>query len=114
MRSWNGDLLRFTRAAIAARTADPALRGDGYRTLAAAGSTIAFERSDGEHRAVVAANAGEGPAELTLPGPMDPRSLAESLTSDGRSADVRPGADGGASLTLPARWGGIWRIDHLR
>lgn len=111
--SWNGDLLRFSRAAVAARAADPALRGDRYRTLAAAGSVIAFERSDGPNRSLVAVNVAEEPAELSL-AELAVDSLSESLTSDGRPAGLRPGADGGSSLTLPARWGGIWRIDHLR
>ncbi len=112
--AWNGDLLRFVRAAIAARASDPALRGDGFRTLAQAGSAVVFERSDGSHRSVVAANAGEAPAEVTLAGPLAAASLTESLTSDGRSAELRPATEGGIAATLPARWGGIWRVDHLR
>jgi neopullulanase len=112
--AWNMNLLRFVRAAIAARAADPALRGDRFRTLAGARSAIAFERSDGVQRSVVAANAGEEPVEVALPGPLSVETLFESLTSDGRSAEARPTADGGVAVTLPARWGGIWRIDHLR
>jgi len=102
------------RAAVAARASDPALRGDGHRTLAVTGSAVAFERSAGSHRSVVAANAGEEPAEVVLPEPVEVGSLSESLTSDGRSADLRPSPDGGLAVTLPARWGGIWRVDHLR
>jgi neopullulanase len=112
--AWNVDLLTFMRAAVAARASDPALRGDGLRMVAASGSAIAFERSDGDHRSVVVANAGEGSVELTLPGPMAVESLWESLTSDGRSASLRATTDGGITVTLPGRWGGIWRIDHLR
>ena len=107
---WNLDLLAFMRAAVAARAADPALRGDGHRTLAVAGSAVAFERTDGAHRSVVAANAGEWPAELTLPGPLEAGSLVQSLTSDLRSAQVRSAEHGGVAVTLPARWGGIWRV----
>ena len=111
---WNGDLLRFMRAAIAARAGDPALRGDGFETLAATGSAVAFARSDDPHRSVVAANASEEPAELTFPEHLGSQTLSESLTSDGRSAELHPIPDGGLALTLPPRWGGIWRVDHLR
>jgi cyclomaltodextrinase / maltogenic alpha-amylase / neopullulanase len=107
--AWNMDVLRFTRAAIAAREADPALRGDRFATLAAAGAVVAFERSDGGRRSVVAVNAAEEPGELTLP--LGAEGLVESLTSDGRSATVRPAADGGVVVRLPERWGGIWRVD---
>lgn len=108
--AWNLDLLGYVRGAVAARAADPALRGDGCRTLAAAGSLAAFERSAGAHRSVVAANAGEEPAELVLPGPLEPRRLSASLTSDGRAPDLRPTAEGGVAVTVPARWAGIWRV----
>jgi neopullulanase len=109
--TWKIDLLGYVREAVAARAADPALRGDGYRTLAATGSVAAFERSADGHRSVVAANAGEGPAELVLAAPLDPARLASSLTTDRRVPDLRRASDeGGVALTLPARWGGIWRV----
>jgi glycosidase len=107
---WNLDLLAFVRSAVAARAADPALRGDGHRTLAAAGPVVAFERSAGAHHSVVAANAGEDAAELLLPAPLEAASLAPSLASDLRVAELRPAADGGVAITLPARWAGIWRV----
>ncbi|MGZ8562550.1 MAG: alpha-amylase family glycosyl hydrolase, partial [Candidatus Limnocylindria bacterium] len=107
---WNLDLLEFMRAAVGARAADPALRGDGHRTLGAAGSVVAFERSSGTHRSVVAANAGETPAELVLPAPLEAGHLSQSLSSDLRAADLAPAGDGGVAVTLPARWAGIWRV----
>lgn len=107
---WNQELLSFMRAAVQARAADPALRGDGHRTLAAAGSAVAFERSAGAQRSVVAANAGEGAAELILPGPLEVASLSPTLASDLRPADLRPAADGGIAVILPARWAGLWRV----
>ncbi len=110
--SWNMDLLRFVRAAVAARVADPALRGDGLRVLAATGSALAFERSDGAQRSVVVANAGEQPVELALAG-LRAESLSESLTSDGNPAPLRSTADG-LAVTIPARWGGVWQVDRLR
>ena len=108
--SWNQDLLSFMRAAVQARAAHPALRGDGHRTLAAEGSAVAFERSEGAERCVVAANAGEVAAELILPGPLEVASLSPILASDLRAADLRGAAGGDIVVTLPARWAGIWRV----
>ena len=107
---WNHELLAFTRGAVAARAADPALRGDGYRTLAAGASVVAFQRTADADRSVVAANVGEDAAELVLPGPLDAGRLSPQLSTDERSATMSGTADGGHVLTLPARWGGIWRV----
>jgi neopullulanase len=107
---WNLDLLSFVRSAVAARVADPALRGDGYQTLSAAGSVAAFERSVGPQRSLVAANAGEEAARLALPGPLGAEGLTQSLASDARVGELRPLPDGGLEIMLPARWAGIWRI----
>jgi len=103
---WNHDLLAFMRAAAAARAADPALRGDGHRALASSGPAVAFERSDGERRSVVAVNAGEEPVELAL---REALRLDAILASDLRAAAVQTAADG-VTLSLPARWGGIWQV----
>jgi len=108
--AWNLNLLAFVRAAVAARASDPALRGDGYRTLVGAGPLVAFERSDGARRSIVVANAGEEPAELALPGIADATSLAGSLSSDGSWPGPHPATDGGVKITIPARWAGIWRV----
>jgi neopullulanase len=108
--SWNGDLLSFMRSATAARAADPALRGDGYRTLAAAGSTVAFERSSDGFRSVVAANAGEAPSEIVLSAGFESARMTQTLASDLRAATLRASSDGGVAIALPARWGGIWRV----
>lgn len=108
--AWDVELLAYVRAAVAARAADAALRGDRYRTLAAASSMVAFERSDGVHRSIVAANAGAEPAELVLPELADPTRLSVTLTTDGSAADVRQLADDRVVVRLPARWAGIWRV----
>jgi neopullulanase len=108
--AWNVDLLGFMRAAVAARGSDPALRGDGFRTLAGTGSAVAFERRHGSHRSVVVVNASEVPMELTLPGQVEVQRLSPSLASDLRGADLRQATEGGVVVTLPARWGGIWRV----
>jgi len=105
---WNRDLLAFTRAAVAARAADPALRSDAFRLLAATGSVVAFERGDRDG-SLVAANAGDEPAEVVLAGSTDPARLSLALSTDGHGAELRPSGIG-AAITLPARWGGIWRV----
>jgi neopullulanase len=105
---WNMNLLAFVRGAVAARAADPALRGGGYRTLAARGQAVAFERTEGGHRSVVAANAGEQPMELAIPGAPAYDRLVPLLSSDGRDVEVRTGPHG-ATIALPGRWAGIWR-----
>jgi len=100
----------YVRAAVAARAADPALRGDGYRTLLVTDAIVAFERGDGTRRSIVVANAGPEPADVVLPEPADASRMAELLTTDGSSPDLRPSSGGGVSVTLPARWAGIWRV----
>ncbi len=107
---WNRDLLGFMRAAVAARAANSALRGDGFRMLAETRSGVAFERSADSQRSVVAANTGDEPTELTLPGPLRAGRLSPLLASDLRAAELRPTVEGGVVVTLPARWGGIWRV----
>ncbi|MDH4334180.1 MAG: alpha-amylase family glycosyl hydrolase [Chloroflexota bacterium] len=107
---WNHGLLAFMRGAVAARAADPALRGDGYRTLVAGGAAVAFERTSDADRAIVGANAGEDPVELVLPGPFDAARLSSLLSTDERSAIISGTAEGGLVITLPARWGGIWQV----
>jgi len=107
---WNHELLAFTRGAVAARAADRALRGDGYRTLAAGDTVVAFERRADANRSVVAANAGEDAAELVLPGPLDVARLASLLSTDERTATMRATGDGGVAIALPGRWAGIWRV----
>jgi neopullulanase len=109
---WNHDLLAFMRAAVAARTAYPALRGDGYRTLAASDSAVAFERTSDPDRSVVAANAGEEPVALVLPGPFDAARLSPLLSTDEREATTRATDEGGVAITLPARWAGIWQAER--
>ncbi len=108
--AWDHDLLAFTRAAVGAREADAALRGDGYRTLASAGTLVAFERSAGASRSIVAANPGEQPAELALPEVADATRLTGSLSTDGTWPAMRPEPGGGVHLTIPARWAGVWQL----
>ncbi|MEP6470261.1 MAG: glycoside hydrolase family 13 protein [Chloroflexota bacterium] len=106
---WNRSLRSFVRAGLAVRAGEAALRGDGYRTLAAEGMACAFERVDAATRAMVAVNAGDAPAMLTFSTSAVPI-LGRALLATG---DGEPGwaaaSDGRAVVEIPARWGGIWR-----
>jgi cyclomaltodextrinase len=106
--SWNRPLRDWIRGAIAVRHAEPALRADGYRRLAASGMACAYLRSDaGGTAALVAINAGEQPASLELPAMPGPAS--ELILATAESSPELPGGDGSHRLALPPRWGGIWR-----
>jgi cyclomaltodextrinase / maltogenic alpha-amylase / neopullulanase len=109
--AWNAGLLEFVRGAVAARATDLALRGDGFRPLAAVDSAVVFERSAGDRRSVVAANAGDDPAQLVLPGWRPGAALTASFATDPRSAELRPRVDGDLSVSLPPRWAGVWRVE---
>jgi cyclomaltodextrinase len=106
---WNRSLRAFVRSGLTVRAGEAALRGDGYRTLAADGMACAFERADGASCAMVAVNAGDAPATLTF-SPSAVRTLERPLLATGvGEARLVPAADGGAVVEIPARWGGIWR-----
>lgn len=86
--TWDRDLLEFHRRAIALRHAHPALRTGTFRVLAAEGGALAYARSLGSEALVIALNAGESEARLTMPAPG---------ASDG-AADVRFGEPIGAAF----------------
>lgn len=117
-RSWNVELLAFTRGAVAARHAHPVLRRGSYRTVAAAGTAMAFLRAPVAGvpgpAVVVAINAGDASAPLQLDLP--------DLTGYGLVAvpwagmpDVPAGGvavrDGRAGMTVPPRAGLVLRAE---
>jgi len=106
--SWNQPLRDWIRDAIAVRRAQPALRADGYRRVAADGMALAFLRTDDAGTsALVALNAGEAAARLEFPG-MGAAPERILATADG-GPDLVP-AGGSLAIDLPPRWGGIWRV----
>ena len=98
---WDKDLLDLHRQLIALRHQHESLRVGRYRVLAAEGEAIAFSRElddQPESRRIVAANAGEASAALTLPGVKTSGSL---LFGAGELSQT----SGGLRVTLPARSG---------
>jgi cyclomaltodextrinase len=108
---WDRDLLEFVRAAIALRHAQPALRRGDFQVIGAEGSAMAFSRSLGRERLLVAVNAGVSPARLwaDLPESDGPRLSAVSLP------DMAPGVArvdnaGRLELDMPARSATVFRL----
>jgi len=105
--AWNQPFLAFVRRCTSLRAEHPALRGDGYRLLAAAGEALAYLRVEGDDVMVVALNAGEEPMDLPVEAvELAGRTLVSELaTHDATSPAVTVAADGRASLSLHARSG---------
>ena len=95
-------VLSFYRRALALRQSSGALRAGDYRPLdAVPDGVFAFERADGDGRALVLLHFGDGPAHVDLPeryrgGPV-------RLATHGRE---REGTAAGDRVAVPA-WGGL-------
>lgn len=87
------DLHSFFKAAIALRRGTPVLNTGAFRWLATddAANTLAFERSEGRTRALVAFNRGESPQTVRLAAPDGwPEDTVRAVfVSDGGSAVMR-------------------------
>ena len=108
---WDRDLHAFVRGAIALRRRHRALRDGELRILAAEGMAVAYSRFDDDGWFLVALNAGESPAWMTILVPGDRRTFVGEAW-DGW--DAAPGrvfvADGDRlEIELPARDGLILR-----
>jgi cyclomaltodextrinase len=106
---WNWSLRTFVQSGLVVRAGEAALRGDGYRTLAAEGMACAFERASGTARAVVVVNAGDAPALLRLNATAPPAAAPPLLATGDAVAHWAADEAGNATVELPARWGAIWR-----
>jgi len=84
---WDGNLLDFTRRAIALRKAHPALRRGGFETLYAHEDVVIFARQTEGNAAVIAFNAGREMQSITC--------AVDDYLPDGALTDVWGG--------LPAR-----------
>jgi cyclomaltodextrinase / maltogenic alpha-amylase / neopullulanase len=106
-RRWDQDLVEYVRSVLLLRHAQPALRHGDLRIVAAAGCAVAFERRLGEHRLLVAVNAGEEATMLQaeLPGAAG-GTLRWLLPADPPGAPVTL-SQGLASMALPPRAGGV-------
>lgn len=104
--AWDASFHDWLRGAIEVRREQPALRGDGYRSLVAVGRACAFLRTAADGGgALVAVNAGE--REVSLEVPL--QRLGDLILASGEAV-TGPGTgdEGHVLLTLPPRWGGIW------
>jgi cyclomaltodextrinase len=108
---WRGGMRDFVRQAVALRRAEPALRGDGCRTLGALGPASALERSHAGERMIVAVNAGEEPVDLPIEVEAD-TVLVLALATDPDTARTlaQPGGEEPPpSLRLAPQSGAAWR-----
>jgi cyclomaltodextrinase / maltogenic alpha-amylase / neopullulanase len=105
---WEGELKRLVQQLTGLRRSEPALRGTGFRLLAAEGGACAFSRADPDIAAapsmLVAINAGEADATLPLPHDIPTFSDAVPVIEVG-SGPLLPSAAAGesAQLHVPAR-----------
>lgn len=86
--AFDHDLFAFYRRAIALRQSDAVLRRGALTTLAAEGRAVAFGRSLGGDRRVVAFNAGDTSVFLPMPGEGVPEPLVPVLVSRDDAARV--------------------------
>ncbi len=112
-RAWDHDLRAFVRGLVERRASEPALRAGQVNVVAAAGGAVAYERSLGDTRLIVAINAADDPARLDLRlDAADGRRLAAVELAGGFGAvEGGPVVSGGlATVELGPRCGSILRL----
>ncbi len=92
-------LLNWYKAIIAVRQAHPALRRGIHVSAAAAGTTLSFQRQDGNQRAVVMINYGTGNALINASGLPANGVLTNAFPPSG--TDVNIDAGGSVSVSVP-------------
>jgi cyclomaltodextrinase / maltogenic alpha-amylase / neopullulanase len=107
--AWDGSACEFVRAALRARKEEPAMRQGAFRVVAAEGGAYAFQRSAGDSRLLIAANAADEPTSLEI-GDDTAVAASEPLLATGPTEATWRDAPGRGSIQLPPRWGGIWRL----
>jgi cyclomaltodextrinase len=101
---WDEGLRAFMRDCIWLRRSHRALRDGEFRVLGSSGGAMAYLRSDGREAFVVACNAGEEAAELTVSAPEAVGEPAIEPLGDGGGS--RAGAAGASAAWLPATGSG--------
>lgn len=101
---WNRGLLEHYRELIALRRAHPALRTGRYRSLTAEGAAYAFLREGDGEALLVAVNAGDTPAALSVPLGGDTTTTTRLLCGEAEVAESAPDAP---ILRVPARTGAV-------
>jgi cyclomaltodextrinase len=108
--AWDEEILGSTRAALALRHAEPALRGDDLTVLTAQYGSLVIERRTADSRLAVALNAGDHTANLAIPG-AEPG--ATILLAAGRARSTAPELtvrDGSLAIDLAPRSGVVIRL----
>jgi hypothetical protein len=116
---WEVELKSLIRQLTGLRRIEPALRGTGFRLLAADSGACAFSRTDPDTDAapsmLVAINAGEADATLPLPHDIPTFSDPVPVIEVGRGPVPPSSADGeSARLHVPARSGYVLRMGSSR
>lgn len=102
-------LLNWYKAVIAVRQAHPALRRGLHVSATAAGTTLSFQRQDGNQRAVVMINYGAGNALIGASGLPANGVLTSVFPASGTNADIDAG--GSVSVSVPAQSVRVFVID---
>lgn len=102
-------LLSWYKAVIAVRQAHPALRRGVHVSATAAGTTLSFQRQDGNQRAVVMINYGTGSALIGASGLPANGVLTSVFPASGTNADIDAG--GSVSVSVPAQSVRVFVID---
>ena len=109
---WDDELRTFTRAVLARRAAEPAIRHGATTSIGADGPAMAIERRLDEARLILALNPGDGEMALEVAvegvgaGRLEPVGL-DGGPDAGVAVDV---VDGRARIPLPARTGRVLRV----
>ena len=98
----SNSLLNWYKTVIAVRQANPALRSGTHVSATAAATTLSFQRTTGNQRAVVMINYGSGPALIAAGGLPANGVLTEVFPQPGiNNANIDAG--GTASASIPAQ-----------
>jgi cyclomaltodextrinase len=105
---WDRELLEVVRALFGLRRAEPALRSDVLNVIVTSAGALAFDRTDGSRRLIVAINAGDEGVSLSVPAAAD--GVPALLVATGRARADPPriaSADGALAIDLPPRAGAV-------
>ena len=105
--AWDEALLEYCRAAISLRHSQPVLRHGAFKTLSTIGDVVAYGRVMSEGAAVVALNAGDQPARLTISTDGIPAADFEPVNLPGFEPTTIAHADGGLDIDIAARTGAL-------
>lgn len=103
---WDRDMLQFFRAVVALRHAHPALRRGEFLPLLAQSQQYVFLRSDNGEKLLVALNAAEQAAELTIPVAAH-FADGQAVRSVFGNATAGPIVQGKLTLTVAGRDGAV-------